>query len=101
LDRKGVKKGLGQHIQAIGRDTSFIYHDIYLGLWILNHFYSLALALAKLSILSFYWRVFKSTSIKLPIKVVATLVVCWFLVRVSISYGSSLVSTQADAPTRF
>jgi phosphatidylglycerophosphatase A len=83
-----VKNGTGLHIQAIDRDTTQIYHDFFLGLWIAELFYTLALTPAKLAFLAFYWRIFRISSIKLPIKIMAVTVMCWAISRASISCSS-------------
>jgi hypothetical protein len=91
-----VKNGTGLHIETINRDTTLIYHDFFLGLWIAELFYTFALAPAKLAFLAFYWRIFRISSIKLPIRIMATAVVLWSIVRVCISYSSQSVNTWAN-----
>lgn len=43
--------------------------------------YSNSLAFAKLAILAFYWRIFGTTDIKLPIKVLSTATIIWLIIR--------------------
>ena len=80
-----IKNGIGLHIEYLGPDLTAVYHNFFLGLWIAELFYTFALTPAKLSFLAFYWRVFRVSSIKLPIKIMATIVIVWSVVRVSIS----------------
>jgi hypothetical protein len=88
-----AKAGVGMHIEDINRDLTLIYHDFFLTVWIAELLYSFALTATKLAILACYWRIFNVTSIKLPIKVLVTLVISWLIVRVSASCSSSLVNT--------
>ncbi|CZR56241.1 uncharacterized protein PAC_06129 [Phialocephala subalpina] len=78
-----IKGGTGLHIEAINRDSTLVYHDFFLSLWIGEVFYTFALAPAKLAFLAFYWRIFGVSSIRLPIKILATTVICWSITRAS------------------
>jgi hypothetical protein len=78
-----TKNGVGLHIEAINEDSTIIYYNFFLGLWIAELFYTFALTPAKLAFLAFYWRIFKVSSITRPIKITAVVIVCWFIVRVS------------------
>jgi hypothetical protein len=80
-----IKSGTGLHIEAINRSPILIYHDFFLSLWIGELFYTFALAPAKLAFLAFYWRLFGVSTIRLPIKILATAVICWSFVRACIS----------------
>jgi len=61
-----------------------VYRDFFLGLWITELFYTFALTSAKLAFLALYWRIFRVSSITLPIKITAATVICWAIVRASI-----------------
>jgi hypothetical protein len=87
-----VKCGVGLHIENINRDTTLIYHDFFLGLWIAELFYTFALTPAKLAFLAFYWRIFQISSIKRPIMIMVAAVVLWSIVRVGISCSSPSVN---------
>jgi hypothetical protein len=76
-----IRSGIGLHIEAINRDPALIYHDFFLSLWIGELFYTFALAPAKLAFLAFYWRIFAVSSIRLPIKILAIIVICWSFIR--------------------
>ncbi|KAF2868051.1 hypothetical protein BDV95DRAFT_610466 [Massariosphaeria phaeospora] len=43
--------------------------------------YSYSLGFAKLAILAFYWRIFSTSNIKLPIKVLSAATVIWLIIR--------------------
>jgi hypothetical protein len=79
-----TKNGIGLHIETVGRDLALAYHDFFLGLWIAELFYTFALTASKLTFLAFYWRIFRVSSITLPIKITGAVIVCWAIVRVSI-----------------
>lgn len=46
--------------------------------------YATSLAFVKYSILAFYWRMFKTSSIKIPIIVLFVLSMIWLIIRVSL-----------------
>lgn len=52
-------------------------------LYVAELFYATALFCAKGSILSFYWRMFRVTNIKLPIQILACCSLIWIIIRVS------------------
>jgi hypothetical protein len=83
-----IKSGTGLHLEAINRLTILIYHDFFLCLWIGELFYTFALAPAKLAFLAFYWRVFGVSSIRMPVKILATAVTLWSFIRVCISLAT-------------
>jgi hypothetical protein len=51
-------------------------------LWNAEIFYAFSLAFAKLSILSFYWRMFKTSPIRNPIKILGACTMIWIILRV-------------------
>ena len=74
-----VRLGVGRHIQVVdpsGFQTIFINH--YAGeilfLW--------AIAMVKCSILAFYWRIWKVSTLKIPIFLVGAIVIVWLLASV-------------------
>jgi hypothetical protein len=79
-----IRSGVGLHIEAIHRDSTVVYRDFFLNLWIGELFYTFALAPAKLAFLAFYWRIFGVSTMRLPIKILAAAVMCWSIVRVCI-----------------
>lgn len=50
-------------------------------LWVTELLYAGSIAASKLAILSFYWRVFRYTSIRIPILVLIAAVFIWFTIR--------------------
>jgi hypothetical protein len=80
-----IRSGVGLHIEAIPRDTTLVYRDFFLSLWIGELFYTFALAPAKLAFLAFYWRIFGVSSMRQPIKILAAAVMLWSIVRACIS----------------
>jgi hypothetical protein len=58
-------------------------------LYVAELFYATALFFAKASILSFYWRMFRVTNIKLPIQILGACSLIWIIVRVSIMSTSN------------
>jgi flagellar biosynthesis protein FliR len=74
--------GLGVHYQLFDEPyTTYISRNL-LCLFIEELMYSFVTAFAKISVLSFFWRIFQRSSIRLPIKIMASLVVAWLLARV-------------------
>jgi hypothetical protein len=82
---------VGLHVDAINRDSTQVYHDFFLGLWVAELFYTFALTPAKLAFLAFYWRIFNLSSIRLPIRIMVAVILCWSIVRASISNSSLCV----------
>ncbi|KAF5539314.1 integral membrane protein pth11 [Fusarium napiforme] len=75
--------GLGLHINDIhGRGTKaeILMHNSLI-LYVAELFYATALFCAKGSILSFYWRMFRVTNIKLPIQILACSSLIWIIIR--------------------
>ncbi|PNP61282.1 hypothetical protein FNYG_13968 [Fusarium nygamai] len=75
--------GLGLHINDIhGRGTKadILMHNSLI-LFVAELFYATALFCAKGSILSFYWRMFRVTNIKLPIQILACCSLIWIIIR--------------------
>lgn len=84
--RLGIQEGLGLHINDVknGRTKPEILMKNALILYVAELFYATALFCAKASILSFYWRMFRVTNIKLPIQILGCCSLIWIIIRVSI-----------------
>jgi predicted neutral ceramidase superfamily lipid hydrolase len=54
-------------------------------LWNVELFYAFSLASAKLAILGFYWRMFKTSNLKRPIQVLVGCTIIWTTLRVCVS----------------
>jgi hypothetical protein len=78
-----IQEGLGLHINDVdnGRTKSEILMKNALILYVAELFYATALFCAKASILSFYWRMFRVTNIKLPIQILACSALIWIIIR--------------------
>ncbi|KAF2010741.1 hypothetical protein BU24DRAFT_426952 [Aaosphaeria arxii CBS 175.79] len=73
---------LGQTLPPPGDPSADHIREISrLCLWLEEVFYTISLAFSKLSILSFYWRIFQHTSIRIPIQIIYVAVVIWALVK--------------------
>ncbi|KAI1373237.1 hypothetical protein F4677DRAFT_225070 [Hypoxylon crocopeplum] len=79
----GAPFGLGRHIQAVSTEDqqSFLMGD-----YIFSHFYDVAIASTKLSILALYYRIFATARFRIIIIATAVLVVMW-LVAMEIVLG--------------
>lgn len=76
-----VSRGLGRHVWATPVDSLYA---LALGLFIAEIGYFFTLMLCKWSILAFYWRTFYiRESIKLPICILAVVVLFWGMAVVS------------------
>jgi hypothetical protein len=77
-----VSRGLGKHVWADPPDAQYAWA---VGLFIAELGYFATITCVKLSILAFYWRSFKvRSSVKIPIYVLAVIVVMWAIAVVSI-----------------
>lgn len=79
----GLDIGLGLHLSEIDTNDAEVQERSRLILWTLELFYAFSLACAKLSILAFYWRMFKSSNLKTPIYVLTACAIIWLILRVS------------------
>ncbi|KAL2021314.1 hypothetical protein VTK56DRAFT_7285 [Thermocarpiscus australiensis] len=70
-----IPRGLGRHVQTFGPN---VVRDFSIGLFVAELTYTGVIVFVKFSILALYWRIFGgSTSIKLPICIMATVVFMW------------------------
>ncbi|KAH7123046.1 hypothetical protein EDB81DRAFT_913140 [Dactylonectria macrodidyma] len=77
-----ISRGLGLHIDdvtSLSKDEAL--YQTKLLLYVAELIYASALFFGKASILSFYWRMFRVTNIKLPIQILLTCSVIWIIVR--------------------
>ncbi|KAI1383643.1 uncharacterized protein F4822DRAFT_440638 [Hypoxylon trugodes] len=72
----GPPNGLGRHIQAVSAEDRQKY---LMGDYIFSHFYDVAIASTKLSILALYYRIFVAHRFRVVIIVTAVLVFMWLL----------------------
>ncbi|KAI6084839.1 hypothetical protein F4821DRAFT_165286 [Hypoxylon rubiginosum] len=72
----GAPNGLGRHIQAVSAEDrqSFLMGD-----YIFSHFYDVAIASVKLSVLALYYRIFAAYKFRIIIIITAVVVVSWLL----------------------
>ena len=77
-----LRHGLGRHIWAL-RPSPDDYKSLLMGLFILQVSYIVELVLVKCSILLFYWRIFRVSSIRYPIYILFVIVTLWGLATVS------------------
>ncbi len=78
----GMTVGLGVHYETVDMPYDKYLTESLIHLFDAEIYYTMVAALAKLSILSFYWRIFGRSTIRLPIKIVYGLVVGWVIGRV-------------------
>jgi predicted membrane protein len=79
----GPPYGLGRHIQAVSREDLNMF---LLGDYVFSHFYDVAIASTKLSVLALYHRVFATKKIRILTNTTAAIVVLW-LVAMEIVLG--------------
>ncbi|KAM0323953.1 hypothetical protein ACHAQA_008535 [Verticillium albo-atrum] len=74
--------GLGQdlaHVPHLTTDEALFYGKLIL--YNVELLYAFSLGLTKISILSFFWRMFKTSNIRLPIKILFACSVTWLVAR--------------------
>ncbi|KAJ5911450.1 uncharacterized protein N7473_000753 [Penicillium subrubescens] len=71
-----VQRGVGTHIYRWGLPG--VSH-FYINLFVCEILYTLSLCFTKYSILLFFWRIFGSTNIRIPIYILAFLITAWGL----------------------
>ena len=68
----GLHQGLGQHYQSLPGDFALFGKNIFTE----GILYFLVIGLVKLSMLAFYWRLFRD-SIRIPCYILGTLILGW------------------------
>ncbi|KAH7119727.1 hypothetical protein B0J11DRAFT_582236 [Dendryphion nanum] len=76
-----LQLGLGLYLDEIPIPDHIILEKSRLILWNIELFYAFSLAFSKFAILAFYWRMFKTSDIKIPIKVLIGCTVIWLILR--------------------
>ena len=78
-----INYGLGTHIDH-DSNPDRAEHKIQrarLNMWIGSLSYATSIAASKISFLTFYWRIFQFTMIRLPIQVLLVVTVLWIIIR--------------------
>ncbi|KAJ6043681.1 uncharacterized protein N7446_001877 [Penicillium canescens] len=71
-----IHRGVGTHIYKWG--ILGVSH-FYINLFVCEILYTLSLCLTKYSILLFFWRIFSSSSMRIPIYILASVITAWGL----------------------
>lgn len=71
-----IQRGVGTHIYRWGLPG--VSH-FYINLFVCEILYTLSLCFTKYSILLFFWRIFGSTNIRIPIYILAFVITAWGL----------------------
>ena len=81
----GLQSGLGLFLNEINMPVETALERSRLLLWNIELFYAFSLASAKLAILGFYWRMFKTSNLKRPIQTLVGCTLIWTIIRVRTS----------------
>jgi len=95
--KQGLRIGLGRYLHEIKLPSDLVLIRSRLILFHIELSYALSLGFAKLSILAFYWRMFKTSKIRIPIQVLAVSAIIWLVIRVC-STSSKFHLRVADVP---
>ncbi|KAF2489885.1 hypothetical protein BU16DRAFT_544240 [Lophium mytilinum] len=76
-----LQSGFGLFLIEIDMPVDQVLERSKLILWNAEIFYAFSLAFSKLSILAFYWRMFKNSNIKKPIIVLFVSAIVWLILR--------------------
>lgn len=78
-----VHFGLGKIVENGPQDltTTERVEKAWLMLWLSSMTYTFAIAFCKFAILTFFWRIFQMSDIRIPIQVLFVITICWFIVR--------------------
>ncbi|KAI2619196.1 hypothetical protein GGR54DRAFT_132364 [Hypoxylon sp. NC1633] len=91
----GAPNGLGRHIQAVSEDDRRLF---LMGDYIFSHFYDVAIASTKLSILALYYRIFAAQRFRIVVIITAIFVVMWLLaMEILLGFGCRPVQGWWDA----
>jgi hypothetical protein len=84
-----MRWGLGKHIDDVKIPKNEITYHYYMDLWIDMWLYTFAVGLSKFVILGFYWRMFSTSIIRQPIRILFACSVVWIITRVGSSPATS------------
>jgi hypothetical protein len=84
LTKAEVRWGLGMHLQDIDLPEDVIVHHYFLDLFADMWLYTFSVGLSKFVILGFYWRMFSTSFIRQPIRVLFACSAGWIIVRVAL-----------------
>ncbi|CAH0056333.1 unnamed protein product [Clonostachys solani] len=73
--------GLGRPLEAINSSREDVYYQSRMLLWIGEIIYAFTLAFSKLSVLGFYWRLFSTSGIRIPIQILTGASIVWLVIR--------------------
>ncbi|KAJ1324693.1 alpha-methylacyl-CoA racemase [Microdochium nivale] len=76
-----VQSGLGRHILEVPGDMGNLLRNSLIHNMVAELTYAASLGFVKFSILAFYWRMFKTSPIKIPIIVLFVLSAIWLTIR--------------------
>ncbi|KAH7020747.1 uncharacterized protein B0I36DRAFT_424778 [Microdochium trichocladiopsis] len=80
-----IQTGVGQHLAEIPGDPAVALRNASIHIMVAELTYATSLAFVKFSILAFYWRMFKTSPIKIPIMVLFALSMIWLIIRTFMS----------------
>ncbi|KAF2638689.1 hypothetical protein P280DRAFT_508923 [Massarina eburnea CBS 473.64] len=80
-----LQMGLGLFLSEIDMPPLHTLEQSRLILWVEELLYAFSIASAKLAILGFYWRMFKTSKIRMPIQILAACTVLWLILRTFIA----------------
>ncbi|VUC21882.1 unnamed protein product [Clonostachys rosea] len=73
--------GLGRPLEAVNNSREDAYYQSRMLLWIGEIIYAFTLAFSKLSVLGFYWRLFRTSGIRIPIQILTGASIVWLVIR--------------------
>lgn len=77
-----VQSGLGRHLDDVDGDMGILLRNSLIHNMVAELTYAASLGFVKFSILAFYWRMFKTSPIKIPIILLFVLSAIWLTIRV-------------------
>lgn len=82
-ESKGVPYGFGKHLENIELSPEKSLTNSLLFCYLAELFYAASLALSQFAVLAFYWRMFRTSGIKVPILTLLAATTIWLILRVS------------------
>jgi hypothetical protein len=81
-----MRWGLGMHMADVQLPQNEITYHYFLDLWVDMWLYTFSVGLSKLVILGFYWRMFSTSVIRQPIRILFACSVGWIITRVTLIF---------------
>jgi hypothetical protein len=83
----GAPYGFGKHLENIALTPEQSLFNSLLFCYLAELFYAASLAFSQYAVLAFYWRMFRTSNIKVPIITLLVAITIWLILRVCLRWS--------------